>query len=104
MTRENNNNESEAKKPSGKRKVKAPVSREEKESAELFEEKLARVAESIDGAIENIRGKLTNEDLKASVSDLAKLIQLRKELIDEAPRRVTVQWIEECNSSPAKEE
>jgi hypothetical protein len=63
-----------------------------------------RLASAIDDAIENIRGKLTTDDLRASISDLVRLIQLRKELNDEAPKQVTVRWIEEWKNSPANEE
>jgi len=63
-----------------------------------------RLASAIDDAIENIREKLTTDDLRASISDLVRLIQLRKELNDEAPKQVTVRWIEEWKNSPANEE
>jgi hypothetical protein len=63
-----------------------------------------RLATAIDDAIENIREKLTTDDLRASISDLVRLIQLRKELNDEAPKQVTVRWIEEWKNSPANEE
>jgi urease gamma subunit len=63
-----------------------------------------RLTNAIDDAIENIRGKLTTDDLRASISDLVRLIQLRKELSDEAPKQVTVRWIEEWKNSPANEE
>lgn len=63
-----------------------------------------RLASAIDDAIENIRGKLTTDDLRASISDLVRLIQLRKELSDEAPKQVTVRWIEEWKNSPANDE
>jgi hypothetical protein len=63
-----------------------------------------RLANAIDDAIENIREKLTTDDLRASISDLVRLIQLRKELTDDAPKQVTVRWIEEWKNSPANEE
>ena len=63
-----------------------------------------RLANAIDDAIENIRGKLTTDDLRASISDLVRLIQLRKELTDDSPKQVTVRWIEEWKNSPANEE
>jgi hypothetical protein len=63
-----------------------------------------RLANAIDDAIENIREKLTTDDLRASISDLVRLIQLRKELTDDAPKQVTVRWIEEWKNSSANEE
>jgi hypothetical protein len=74
------------------------------ESKGAHDQRLGRVASAIDDAIDNIREKLTSEDLRASVSDLVRLIQLRKELTDDAPRQVTVRWVEEWNSSPANDE
>ncbi len=105
MKKQNDNNEPEAETPRDKKR-KTPNSggEREKEGAEPFEERLSEVANAIDEAIENIRGKLAGEDLKPSVSDLVRLIQLRKELTDEAPKQVTVRWVEEWNNSPANEE
>jgi hypothetical protein len=74
-----------------------------KESEGTHERRLRGVASAIDEAIDNIREKLTSEDLRASIGDLVRLIQLRKELSDEAPKQVTVRWVEEWNSSPAKD-
>ena len=62
------------------------------------------VLEDVDTAIGSIRGKLSSNDLKGSLSDLVHLLQIRHELIDMQPRQVTVRWIEECQTKPANEE
>ncbi|MEQ1947923.1 MAG: hypothetical protein ABL995_12085 [Bryobacteraceae bacterium] len=38
--------------------------------------------------------KLTKEDLKASMGDFIRLMQLQRELEDEAPREIKVTWVE----------
>lgn len=51
---------------------------------------------AIDVAIENIRVQLTGEKPRAGVlSDLVKLLQLRKELVGDRPRHISVRWIDE---------
>jgi hypothetical protein len=62
------------------------------------------VLEDVDSAIGSIRGKLSSNDLKGSLSDLVHLLQLRRELTDMQPRQVTVRWIDECQTKPANEE
>jgi hypothetical protein len=62
------------------------------------------VTEAIDRAIESIQEKLATEDLKPSVTDLVRLLQLRRDLSEEQPKQVTVRWIEGCSEIPASEE
>ena len=52
--------------------------------------------EAVDKAIFAIQAKLGGEggDGKVSLTDLAKLLQLRKELEGERPRRINVRWID----------
>ena len=38
--------------------------------------------------------KVTAEDVKATISDVIRLLQLQKELESEEPREIKVQWIE----------
>ena len=54
-------------------------------------EQLAAAVESAIGAIQE---RLTGpQDLKWSVSDLLKLVQLRKDLRGDIPRSITVRWV-----------
>jgi len=62
------------------------------------------MAEAVNAAIGNIKGKFGNEDMKGSIGDLIRLLQLRKELTDTQPKQVTVRWIDECQTKPENEE
>ena len=71
---------------------KDKTSEEAKKSGELM---LA-----IDLAIETMKGQLGPAGtLKGSIGDLVRLLQLRKELEGERPRRVSARWIDECPTS-----
>jgi len=63
-------------------------------SKSAFVNKLLDVAEK----------KVTAEDMKASIGDVIRLLQLQKELEQEEPREITVQWIEREGKKPAAEE
>ena len=55
---------------------------------------------SVNEAIQALRGRLKDKDqVKAAVTDLLKLLQLRKELEEERPRHISVRWIDECKTS-----
>jgi hypothetical protein len=58
----------------------------------------------LDKAIGKIQRKLASEEMKASIGDLARLMQMRQELTDTQPRQVTVRWVDECQTTPANEE
>jgi hypothetical protein len=53
------------------------------------------LAEAVDAAISNIQSRLGKDDMKGSVADLVRLLQLRKELNDTQPQKVTVGWVDE---------
>jgi hypothetical protein len=74
------------------------------EERPVSSDRQASVADAIDKAIDSIRAKLTTDELRASISDLVRLIQLRKEMSDDAPKHVTVRWVEEWNQSTSTEE
>ena len=61
--------------------------------------------EAVDKAILALQEKLgdTESGVKVSLTDLTKLLQLRKELEGERPRRINVRWIDSpvrWNDSP----
>ncbi len=59
--------------------------------------------DSIDLAIGAMQKKLSSVDgAKVSLTDLVRLLQLRKELEADRPRRVVARWIDECESSIEK--
>jgi hypothetical protein len=47
--------------------------------------------------------KVTADDVKASIGDVIRLLQLQKELEQEEPREITVQWIERAEKRHARE-
>lgn len=58
----------------------------------------------MDQAIETLAGQLKKGELKASASDLVRLLQIRNESTD-SPRRgpMIVRWVDECQT-PGSEE
>lgn len=79
---------------------KEKMAKPEKEQGMLAE----GILNDVDMAIGNIRNGLRTGDLKGSLSDLVRLLQLRQELTVEQPRQVTVRWIDECQTTPSTEE
>ena len=55
-------------------------------------------------AIENIEEKIEANDVKASIGDFIRLLQLEKELEPDRPRAVKVTWVEQQADAPASEE
>jgi hypothetical protein len=52
-------------------------------------------AEAVEKILHNVENKLAKGNLKASLGDYIKLIQLSKEMKDEAKTEIKVTWIEE---------
>jgi SAM-dependent MidA family methyltransferase len=44
--------------------------------------------------LKNVEKKLGGEDVKATLGDYIRLVQLQQELEDEEPRDITVTWVE----------
>ena len=62
------------------------------------------IRKDVDMAIGNVRKGLRSQDIKGSLSDLVRLLQLRQELAVQQPRQVTVRWVDECQTTPSTEE
>ncbi len=60
--------------------------------------------EILNKAIQNIEQQMENGELKGSMGDLVRLLQLRNEVAGSQPQQVTVRWIDECQTAPANEE
>jgi hypothetical protein len=60
----------------------------------VIEEKKTNKAEIVEGLIEKVERKLSKGDMKASLGDYIRLVQLQKELEEEEPREITVTWVE----------
>jgi hypothetical protein len=48
---------------------------------------------AVDEAVQTMLSKLQDKELKLSVSDLVRLLQLQKELKADQPRDITVKWV-----------
>ena len=51
-------------------------------------------------AIENIETKLDSNELKATIGDFIRLLQIEKELEVEEPRDIKVTWVESNQAEP----
>jgi hypothetical protein len=54
-----------------------------------------RKESSIDSIIKQIEEQLM-KNMKPSVGDLVRLLELRRELTKTEPRKLTVQWVDQC--------
>lgn len=70
----------EAKPPEGQPPAKRPRRKSQKKLVEK--------------AIQKIEQKLDGDELKPSVGDLIRLLQLKKELEEESPKEIKVSWVE----------
>jgi hypothetical protein len=55
--------------------------------------------EAVDKAIDAIVAKLSTNEVKGTVGDLIRLLQLREELGPATPRGVTAKWVEPCETT-----
>ena len=53
-------------------------------------------------AIETIEAKLEESEIKPTLSDLVKLLQIEKELEADEPREVRVRWVETATVNSLK--
>jgi hypothetical protein len=74
------------------RPKKTPDSGTQKRPAKKQQSK--NKAELISRVLENIENKLTSQELKPSVGDFIRLLQLEKELEEEQPKEIKVSWVE----------
>jgi hypothetical protein len=64
----------------------------------------AQIVAALDKAIGRIQKRLADEDMKGSVADLVRMLQLRNELTAAQPTQVTVRWVDECQTSSSSTE
>ena len=48
----------------------------------------------VDKLLKNVEKKLAGKDVKATLGDYIKLVQLQSELEEEEPKDITVTWVE----------
>ena len=56
---------------------------------------------AVDKMIKEFKDKLKEEAPKMTVGDFIRLVQLREELGEEAPREIKVTWVEPAEQEPA---
>ncbi len=61
-------------------------------------------AKLVSKVIQSFEKKLNSEQLKPTVSDFIRLLQLEKELEDQQPREIEVSWVEPGEKKDASEE
>jgi hypothetical protein len=81
--------------PMGEEKKKRRTKAAESGAAKRSGKKQGRnKTELISRVIANIESKLISEELKPSVGDFIRLLQLEKELDEEQPKEIKVSWVE----------
>lgn len=68
------------------RRPKAQKTRERKQRRDK--------AALVEQVIENLEKRLKRDELKATVGDLIRLVQLEKELDEEQPKEIKVTWVD----------
>ena len=76
-----------------KSKAQAPV-KKKKTVIEVPEQQETDKAKLIEMAIQKMEKKLASDEVKASIGDFIRLLQLQKDFYGDQPRQVTVTWVE----------
>jgi hypothetical protein len=63
----------------------------------------AQIVEALDKAIRKIQRRLCDDDVKGSIADLVRMLQLRNELAGTQPKQLTVRWVDECQTTSIEE-
>ncbi len=54
----------------------------------------------VENLIERMERSLARDDVKATVADYIRLVQLQKELEEDEPRDIEVRWVDPDEASP----
>jgi hypothetical protein len=68
-----------------------------------MEKREAQIVEALDKAIQKIQRRLCDDEVKGSVTDLVRMLQLRNELTEAQPKQLTVRWVDECQTTTSNE-
>ncbi|MEO8049685.1 MAG: hypothetical protein ABI833_04650 [Acidobacteriota bacterium] len=60
-------------------------------------------AQAVKKMLSNIEKQMTGNQMKATLADYIRLVQLHKELDDESPKEIKVTWVEPAEMGSAKE-
>jgi hypothetical protein len=64
--------------------------------------KLTR-AQKVEQILQKLETAFAEQQVKATLADYIRLVQLRKELVDEEPREIKVTWVEAEKKSDSEE-
>jgi hypothetical protein len=65
--------------------------------------KRTKKAEIVEQILERVEQRLGDGDVKATVGDYIRLVQLQKELEEEEPGEITVRWVDPEKMEPETE-
>ena len=82
----------------GTKEEKAPKSCQECEHWTEIRNKL-RIGKVLENVIGKMESKLGEPEFKPSLGDYLRLVQLEKEIGEEAPKEITVTWVEPVKPS-----
>ena len=61
-------------------------------------------AQAVKSMLTTIEKKMKGDQMKATLGDYIRLVQLHKELDDESPKEIRVTWVESSEKGSVKEE
>jgi hypothetical protein len=61
-------------------------------------------AQAVKSMLTKIETKMKGDQMKATLGDYIRLVQLHKELDDESPKEIRVTWVEPAEKGSANEE
>jgi hypothetical protein len=67
------------------------------------DEKKKTQAEVVRGLIERVEEKLAGDEVKVTLADYIRLVQLRKELEEDEPREIRVTWVKRDGESSSED-
>ena len=60
--------------------------------------------EALDRILKKVEDQLVGGEFKATVADYLRLIQLRKEMVDERPREIEITWVNSLAGEDSSDE
>jgi hypothetical protein len=85
------------------RKGQKAETTETEKSDKTVQQRRTTNAELVSNFIQKIEDKLGKDELKPTVGDLFRLLQLEKEMEEEQPREIKVSWVEAHEKDHASE-
>jgi hypothetical protein len=84
-------------------KAGAGSKRKPRKTSTKAQKRRRKKAALVEQMIESIEGKLKSDQLKPTVGDFIRLLQLDEELAEEQPKEIKVSWVEPSEKEHASE-